>query len=168
MRNLNIDYCVKITDQGLMGFGAVPYPISRLKGLRELNLRGCRNLTDRSLKHALKLPELRALSLGYCSRFQPAGFEAITRNCPALEALCVSSCVAVDDDTVRNIVVNLKRLRILNLSNCSKLTLQSIHHILRHGHNLVELIACSIDGLDSEQAEKILERQRPQMKQVLL
>ncbi|KAH8367309.1 hypothetical protein KR200_005282 [Drosophila serrata] len=168
LRNLNIDYCVKITDQGLMGFGANPYPISRLKGLRELNLRGCRNLTDRSLKHALKLPELRALSLGYCSRFQPAGFEAITHNCPSLEALCVSSCMAVDDDTVRNIVVNLKRLRILNLSNCSKLTLQSIHHILRHGHNLVELIACSIDGLDSEQAEKILERQRPQMKQVLL
>ncbi|KAH8347532.1 hypothetical protein KR059_012304 [Drosophila kikkawai] len=168
LRNLNIDYCVKITDQGLMGFGATPYPISRLKGLRELNLRGCRNLTDRSLKHALKLPELRALSLGYCSRFQPAGFEAITHNCPSLEALCVSSCMAVDDDTVRNIVVNLKRLRILNLSNCSKLTLQSIHHILRHGHNLVELIACSIDGLDTEQAEKIMERQRPQMKQVLL
>ncbi|KAH8337637.1 hypothetical protein KR074_000884 [Drosophila pseudoananassae] len=167
LRNLNIDYCVKITDQGLMGFGEDPYPISRLKGLKELNLRGCRNLTDRVLKYALKLPELRALSLGYCTRFQTEGFEALTNNCPSLESLCTSSCVAVDDDTVREFVRNLKRLRVLNLSNCSKLTIQSIYHILRYGHNLVELIACSID-LDHEQAQRILERQRPQMKQVLL
>lgn len=150
-----------------MGFGEDPYPISRLKGLKELNLRGCRNLTDRVLKYALKLPELRALSLGYCTRFQPEGFEALTNNCPTLESLCTSSCMAVDDDTVRLFVRNLKRLRVLNLSNCSKLTIQSIYHILRYGHNLVELIACSID-LDHEQAQRILERQRPQMKQVLL
>ncbi|KAH8278528.1 hypothetical protein KR018_004533 [Drosophila ironensis] len=167
LRSLNIDYCVKITDQGLIGFGENPYPISQLKGLRELNLRGCRNLTDRSLMYALKLPELRALSLGYCSRFQPEGLQALTFNCPALENLCASSCMAVDDDTVRHFVRNLKRLRILNLSNCSKLTIQSIYHILRHGHNLVELIACSID-MDHEQAQRILERQKPQMKQVLL
>ncbi|EDX12997.1 uncharacterized protein LOC6728143 [Drosophila simulans] len=168
LRNLNIDYCMKITDQGLMGYGDTPYPISRLRGLKELNLRGCRNVTDSSLKVGLKLPELRALSLGYCNRLTSEGFEALTQNCPSLEALCVSSCMAVDDETVLNIVSNLKRLRILNLSNCVKLTLQSIHHILAHGHNLVELIACSIDGMDHEQAQRILEAQRPQMKQVLL
>ncbi|XP_016961017.1 dynein regulatory complex subunit 6 [Drosophila biarmipes] len=168
LRNLNIDYCVKITDQGLIGYGDNPYPISRLRGLKELNLRGCRNLTDTALKEGLKLPELRALSLGYCSRLTSAGFEAVTQNCPALESLCVSSCLAVDDEIVLSIVSHLKRLRILNLSNCAKLSLQSIHHILAHGHNLVELIACSIDGLDHEQAQRILEAQRPQMKQVLL
>ncbi|KAH8383786.1 hypothetical protein KR009_010532 [Drosophila setifemur] len=167
LRNLNIDYCVKITDLGLMGFGDNPYPITRLQGLKELNLRGCRNLTDRVLMYGLKLPELRALSLGYCSKFQPEGFETLTHNCPSLETLCASSCMSVDDDTVRIFVKNLKRLRILNLSNCAKLSIQSIYHILRHGHNLVELIACSID-MDYEQAQRILERQKPQMKQVLL
>eukprot|EP00099_Drosophila_melanogaster_P022762 NP_650335.1 uncharacterized protein Dmel_CG12402, isoform A [Drosophila melanogaster] len=168
LRNLNIEYCMKITDQGLMGYGDTPYPISRLRGLKELNLRGCRNVTDSSLMVGLKLPELRALSLGYCNRLTSEGFEALTQNCPSLEALCVSSCMAVDDETVLNIVSNLKRLRVLNLSNCTKLTLQSIHHILAHGHNLVQLIACSIDGMDHEQAQRILESQRPQMKQVLL
>ncbi|XP_022212822.1 dynein regulatory complex subunit 6 [Drosophila obscura] len=168
LRQLNIEYCIKITDKGFLGCPEFPYPITRLRGLRELNLRGCKNLTDRVLKEALILPELRVLSLGYCSFFYPEGFEALTHNAPAIETLCVASCMKVDDDTVRHFMRNLKRLRSINISNCMRLTLQSIHHILRHGHNMVELIACSIDGMDQEQAQRLLEKQRPQMKQVLL
>ncbi|XP_002070668.3 dynein regulatory complex subunit 6 [Drosophila willistoni] len=167
LKDLNIDYCVKITDLALLGYGDKPYGIKRLRGLRELNLRGCRNLTDRALIEALHLPELRSLSVGYC-RFQPEGIQAISHNCPSLESLCLSSCVLIDDDTVRHFMRNLKRLRCLNISNCMKLTLQSIHHIVRHGHNLTELIACSIDGVDHEVAQRILEHHRPQLKQVLL
>ncbi|EDW24600.1 GL23311 [Drosophila persimilis] len=168
LRQLNIEYCIKITDKGFLGCPDFPYPISRLRGLRELNIRGCKNLTDRVLKEALVLPELRILSLGYCSLFYPEGFEALTHNAPAIETLCIASCMKVEDDTVRHIMRNLKRLRSINISNCMRLTLQSIHHILRHGHNMVELIACSIDGMDQEQAQRLIEKQRPQMKQVLL
>ncbi|XP_068153368.1 uncharacterized protein [Drosophila tropicalis] len=167
LRDLNIDYCVKITDLALLGNGDKPYGIKRLKGLRELNLRGCRNLTDRALAEALHLPELRSLSVGYCC-LEPEGTQAISRNCPLLEALCLASCILVDDDTIRHLMRNLKRLRRLNISNCMKLTLQSINHIIRYGHNLTELIACSIDGMDNEVAQRILEHHRPQLKKALL
>ncbi|XP_030370741.1 F-box/LRR-repeat protein 7 [Scaptodrosophila lebanonensis] len=168
LQELNIDYCVRVTDAGLVGFGPKRYPISNLRGLRALNMRGCHNLTNRVLMDALRLPELRSLSVGYCNRFEAEGIAAFTINCPAVEKLCLASCHQVDDRAVESILQNLRRLRSLNVSNCPKITLHSVYQIARHGENLLEFTACGIDGLDSSAVKLILQRERPQLKQVLL
>ncbi|XP_032589469.1 dynein regulatory complex subunit 6 [Drosophila mojavensis] len=168
LRLLRIDHCIKVTDMGFIGFGNQPAPISRLRGLHELNVRGCRNLTDRLLKRALHLPELLDLTLDYCNRLEANGIAALSVNCPSLEKLSVASCSLINDDAVGYIVVNLKRLRSLTISNCSILTLQAFKYIAKHGRNLRELIACSIDGLDQDAAQKILSRQLPELKHVTL
>ncbi|EDW68285.2 F-box/LRR-repeat protein 14 [Drosophila virilis] len=168
LRMLRIDYCIKITDNGFIGFGKHPAPISRLRGLHELNVRGCRNLTDRLLRKALRLPEMRNLTLDYCNRLETKGIVALSVNCPALETLSLASCSLLDDEAVGVAVANLKRLRSLNISNCSLLTLQTFHYIARDAHALRDLVACSIDGLDQEAAQKILEKQLPSLKQVML
>lgn len=168
LRVLKIDYCSRITDSAFTGFGDEPYPITRLRGLRKLNVRGCANLTDKLLKRALKLPELLSLNLDYCNRLETKGIAALTVNCPALEMLSLASCSLLDDEAVRFIVTNLKRLRALTISNCSMLTLKAFRHIANKAHNLRDLVACSIDGLDQKAAQKILARRLPQLKQVLL
>ncbi|EDV95021.1 GH23757 [Drosophila grimshawi] len=168
LRVLRIDYCIKITDNGFIGFGKHPYAISRLRGLRELNVRGCRNLTHRLLKRALRLPELLSLTLDYCNRLDTKGIAALTMNCPALEMLSVASCSLLDDVAVQFVVLNLSRLRSLNISNCSLITLQSFSHIARYADNLRELVACSIDGLDHEAAQSILDLHLPELKKVML
>lgn len=168
LRLLRIDYCIKVTDMGFIGFGNQPASISRLRGLRELNVRGCRNLTNRMLKRALRLPELLDLTLDYCNRLEANGIAALSVNCPSLEKLSVASCSLINDEAVGYVVVNLKRLRSLTISNCSMLTLQAFKYIAKNGRNLRNLVACSIDGLDQDAAQKILSRHLPELKHAML
>ncbi|XP_034485899.1 dynein regulatory complex subunit 6 [Drosophila innubila] len=168
LRVLKIDYCAKITDSGFIGFGEEPYPITRLRGLHQLNVRGCRQLTNELLEQALFLPELLSLTLDYCNRMDTKGIAAVSVNCPSLEFISLASCSLLNDEAVLHVVRNLKRLRTLTISNCSMLTLQAFHHIANEAHNLRHLVACSIDGLDHEAAQKVLEQQLPELKQVML
>ncbi|KAH8417588.1 hypothetical protein KR222_002374 [Zaprionus bogoriensis] len=168
LRTLQLDHCNRITDNGFIGFGKRPYPISCLRGLRTLSVRGCRSLTDRTLRRALHLPELLQLSLDYCNRMTKGGIEAVTLKCPALKMLSVSSCSLLDDDAVRVMVANLKRLRTLHISNCSLITLKAFKYIAKDGQSLRHLVACSIDGLDQEAAQKIVSKRLPYLKQLTL
>lgn len=168
LRVLHLDYCIKITDNGFVGYGNRPYSIQRLRGLRKLSVRGCRNLTDRTLRRALHLPELLCISVDYCNRMETGGIATLCLNNPSLETLSIASCSLMEDEAVRVAVVNLKRLRTLNISNCPMLTMQSFKYIAKHGRNLRELIACGIDDMDQEAASKILARRLPFLKQVLL
>ncbi|XP_060649319.1 F-box and leucine-rich repeat protein 13 [Drosophila nasuta] len=168
LRVLRIDYCVKITDNGFIGFGKQPFPISRLRGLRKLSIRGCRNITDRMLKKALQMPEMLSLTLDYCNRLETKGIAAVSVNCPALQMISLASCSLLDDEAVHLAVSNLKRLRSLNISNCSLLTLRAFQHIAKEARNLRDLVACSIDGLDHEAAQKMLAKELPELKQVML
>ncbi|KAM8703891.1 hypothetical protein ACLKA7_008509 [Drosophila subpalustris] len=167
LRVLRIDNCNKITDKAFIGFGEQPFPITRVKGLNQLNVRGCRNLTD-TLLEALHLPELLDLTLDYCNRMGTKGIAALSVHCPALEIVSMASLSLLEDEAVRLVVSNLKRLRSLTISNCSMLTLQAFQYIANKAHNLRDLVACGIDGLDHEAAQKILERHLPELKQVML
>lgn len=167
LRVLHLDYCVKLTDSGFMGFGEQPYTIQRLRGLREISVRGCRNLTDRTLRR-LNLPELLSVAVDYCNRMETGGIATLCLNNPSLEALSIASCTLMEDEAVRVAVVNLKRLRTLNFSNCSMMTIQSFKYVAKYGRSLRNLIACGIDNVDPDAARRILSRRLPFLKEVLL
>lgn len=168
LRVLHLDYCVKLTDAGFMGLGQPePYTIQRLRGLREITVRGCRNLTDRTLRR-LNLPELLSVAVDYCNRMETGGIATVCLNNPSLEALSIASCSLMEDEAVRVALVNLKRLRTINFSNCPMMTIQSFQYVAKYGRSLRNLIACGIDNVDPDAARRVLQRRLPFLKEVLL
>lgn len=115
------------------------FSISRLKGLRNLNLSGCSRLTDISLCHAFKFLELQCLDLTQCCQVSESGLSTLSLNNPSLETLILSMCYSVCDDAVEALTANLKRLKYLDLSACEKLTNESVSCIARNGKALRHL-----------------------------
>ncbi|XP_021939626.1 F-box/LRR-repeat protein 2-like isoform X2 [Zootermopsis nevadensis] len=74
LRSLKLRLCRKVTDAGLTGMGLRTrgeevengFSIIRLKGLQELDLYGCKRITDVSLKYAFSFLKLRRLNLSFC------------------------------------------------------------------------------------------------------
>lgn len=100
----------------------VGYSLTRLKGLRNLNLSGCSRITDISLCHAFKFLELKSLDLTQCCQVTQSGIKALALNNPSLETLILSMCYSICNEAVEAISINLKRLKHLDLSECQKLT----------------------------------------------
>ena len=163
LQHLILDDCIRITDEGLMGFGSTPKPISNLKGLQTLSLRGCRNLSNRALSKALKFTDLRKLVLGYCHKISYMGIEELVENCPALEDLTISSCLMIDDDAMLHIAHGLPRLRRLNVSNCVNLTGKSIDYVMELCKSLKELSMCGIDSLEIQKVQEKFLQLKPQI-----
>ncbi|KAI8119736.1 hypothetical protein FF38_14116 [Lucilia cuprina] len=163
LQHLILDDCIRITDEGLLGFGDQPSPISNLKGLQSLSLRGCRNLSNRALIKGLKFTELRKLVLGYCHKISSMGIEELVENCPALEDLTISSCLMIDDDAMLHIAQGLPRLRRLNVSNCINLTGKSIDYVVELCKSLKELSMCGIDSLEIQEVQEKFLQLKPQI-----
>lgn len=163
LQHLMLDDCIRITDEGLLGFGDFPAPISNLKGLQSLSLRGCRNLSNRALIKGLKFLELRKLVLGYCHKISSMGIEELVENCPALEDLTISSCLMIDDDAMLHIAQGLSRLRRLNVSNCINLTGKSIDYVVELCKSLKELSMCGIDSLEIQEVQEKFLQLKPQI-----
>ncbi|XP_005178028.1 F-box/LRR-repeat protein 7 isoform X1 [Musca domestica] len=168
LQHLFLDDCMRISDEGLLGFGSHPAPIHRLKGLQTLSLRGCRNLSNRALAKGLKFPELRKLVLGYCHKISSMGIEELVENCPSLEDLTISSCLMIDDDAMLHIAQGLPRLRRLNVSNCINLTGKSIDYVVELCRSLKELSMCGIDSLEIQEVQDKFLQMKPQICEVNL
>ncbi|KAM7361876.1 uncharacterized protein ACRADG_012739 [Cochliomyia hominivorax] len=163
LQHLILDDCIRITDEGLLGFGDHPAPIRQLKGLQSLSLRGCRNLSNRALIKGLQFIELRKLVLGYCHKISSMGIEELVENCPALEDLTISSCLMIDDDAMLHIAQGLPRLRRLNVSNCINLTGKSIDYVVELCKSLKELSMCGIDSLEIQEVQEKFLQLKPQI-----
>ncbi|KAG0728896.1 F-box/LRR-repeat protein 2 [Chionoecetes opilio] len=98
------------------------YGLSNLKGLRELNLCGCKKLTNITLVHTLKFQELRYLNLSHCQGVGEEGLMTVAQNCPGLEVLMLAECGHTSDQAVLVISHFLKRIKTLDLQSCAKLT----------------------------------------------
>uniref|UniRef100_A0A0P4VX65 F-box domain-containing protein n=1 Tax=Scylla olivacea TaxID=85551 RepID=A0A0P4VX65_SCYOL len=101
---------------------ATEFGLSNLKGLRELNLCGCKRLTNITLVHALRFQELRYLNLSYCQGMGESGLQCMAQNCPSLEVLMLAECGQTSDQVVLVITHFLKRIKTLDLQSCTKLT----------------------------------------------
>lgn len=92
---LDLAGCSKITNASLMS-------ISHLKHLRKLNLRSCRQISDRGIEHLCCL---------YCQQSEVA-----------IEELCLQDCQKLTDESLKHISVGLRNLRKINLSFCISVT----------------------------------------------
>uniref|UniRef100_A0A1A9UX27 F-box domain-containing protein n=1 Tax=Glossina austeni TaxID=7395 RepID=A0A1A9UX27_GLOAU len=138
LRHLVLDDCIHITDGGLIGADPSKPAISNLKGLQTLSLRGCCNLSNRSLREALNFQELRKLELSYCHNISSSGIEGLVQHCPALEDLTISSCFMLADNSVLQIVLGLPRLRKLNVRNCINYDAHSVGYEMTYTYKTLQ------------------------------
>lgn len=125
-----------------------PYSISRLCGLRYLNLASCNRITDVSLKSAFDFLNLKELSLSRCQQISAIGIESLTVKCPSIEVLNLGECHNLSDQAIEMITSQLKRLTRLHLERCSKLTDLSLDAIAINCKRLkhVDLRGCRSMG----------------------
>lgn len=105
------------------------YTISRLRGLRILNLSACNHITDVSLRYCFNFLELKTLSLAKCQQISSVGIASFLQRCPSIEVLNLSECHNVNDKAIEWITVFLKRLTHLHIERCSQLTDHSLDYI---------------------------------------
>ncbi|KAF7382398.1 hypothetical protein HZH68_015317 [Vespula germanica] len=105
------------------------FSLTRLKGLRELDLSGCSRITDVSLTHNFAFIELRVLSLRKCCQITHVGLEYLAKNNSAIEELDLTQCYNISDLGVSYLAIYLHRLKRLHLQGCIQLTNQSLEYI---------------------------------------
>uniref|UniRef100_UPI0005212EA0 uncharacterized F-box/LRR-repeat protein C02F5.7-like n=1 Tax=Ciona intestinalis TaxID=7719 RepID=UPI0005212EA0 len=101
----------------------------RLRLLRQLTLANCPKITSTSLLQIFgynnhnPFPRLEKLDLGML-RFAVTNDSiiAITRACPRLNYFSMAFCSMVTDDFLKFLIVGMKSLIYLNLSNCDSIT----------------------------------------------
>ncbi|RXH76503.1 hypothetical protein DVH24_019391 [Malus domestica] len=86
---------VRVTDIGLA------HLVKNCKHIVDLNVSGCKNLSDKSLQLiAQNYPELQLLNLTRCVKLTDSGLQQILHGCPSLHSLnlyALSRCVRVTD-----------------------------------------------------------------------
>lgn len=127
-----------------------PYSISRLKGLRSLNLASCNRISDVSLIYALEFLELEFLSLSKCQQVSVIGIESVLTKCPSIKVLNLSDCHNLSDGAVDMISARLKRLTHLYIERCSQLSDKSLDSIAQNCKRLKFLDLRGCRSLSSE------------------
>ncbi|ORX94740.1 RNI-like protein [Basidiobolus meristosporus CBS 931.73] len=159
LQSLNISGSQNVEDEALLSFrehlgikrlkcagclrlgDASVQMISSFRGLTELDLAQCGEVTDASvsqiLEHCITLRELR---LAACVRITDLSFARIHPDFNQLRILDLTSCSQITDATIGNLIQRCPRLRHLVLAKCVNLTDAAISHIAKLGkqlHNLV-------------------------------
>ncbi|XP_063705371.1 uncharacterized protein LOC134834575 [Culicoides brevitarsis] len=123
LRELILDKCTEITDDGMTGCRNPLYAVSNMRGLRKLSLSTCKKLSDISVMQ-FKLPELVYLNLRNLDRVTELGIDVITTYCRALEDLNLANCTEINARCIVLLDENLHRLRCIDVSGCKKATEQ--------------------------------------------
>ncbi|KDR09426.1 F-box/LRR-repeat protein 14-like [Zootermopsis nevadensis] len=129
------------------------FSIVRLKGLQELDLRGCNRITDVSLKYAFSFLELRHLNLSLCQQVTDTGISDLASKNPSIETLIMIKCHNITDSGMIKFVTNLSRLKHLELQGCSQLTDASLTAIGQRCSNLKYLDISYCSGMSLEGSE---------------
>uniref|UniRef100_A0A182P5C6 F-box domain-containing protein n=1 Tax=Anopheles epiroticus TaxID=199890 RepID=A0A182P5C6_9DIPT len=144
LQQLNLARTIRLTDSCLVQI------CRELTGLRVLNIRECRAVTNQGVRELVQLPALQVLDISHCAEINGAAILegiasrpnrtlrelrlralnlcehsiiAITENLTALRVLDLGLCLhAVSDICVQYIFRNLVQLTELNLKGCCKLS----------------------------------------------
>eukprot|EP00808_Paulinella_micropora_P013646 g7160.t1 len=141
MLDRDSDHAAYVTDAGLARF-VTHLSESGLRDLQQLDLFGCRRLTDAGLIHLSRLGNLQHLDLGGCSQLTDAGLVHLSglRN---LQYLDLRACQHLTDEGLIPLS-GLRSLQHLNLGGCNQLTnaglirlsrLRSLQHLNLGGCN---------------------------------
>ncbi|KIJ70112.1 hypothetical protein HYDPIDRAFT_78880 [Hydnomerulius pinastri MD-312] len=164
LRVLDLSYCPKLTDEGIEGV------IVHAPCLHTLSLAGCTNLTDRSVESICKLGvQLGTLTLAHVSHITDSAVIKLARACPQLRSVDLAFCrlltdmsvfelaalqhlhrlvlvrvPKLTDNAIYNLADHTPSLERLHLSYCDRISLKSLHHLLRNVPNLHYLTATGI------------------------
>ena len=101
--------------------------VARLPKLTHVNLRGCIELTDVSIKAIAKYcKDLTHLDVSMCDNLTDASITAIAQNGPSLTYLDVSWCSNLTSTSIIEIAKHCTRLTYLSVDSCMNLTDASI------------------------------------------
>ncbi|GAA6065675.1 F-box/LRR-repeat protein 3 [Tachysurus ichikawai] len=132
-----------VTDEELTAFrekeGA---SLRAIRGLQELDLSGCSNLTDVSITQVLRFPLLQRLSLIMLTEISDEGVASVALHCRCLTSLSLSGCSQLTDAGLARALPCLQRLQHLQLAYCNGITDRSLSLIVQHCRRLRTLDIC--------------------------
>lgn len=152
LRWLSLHHCPKLTDNSVMALcGGTEAAYTSV--IEFLDLSGCMLLTDVSTKLiGSRMPCLRELRLGGYSRTAVVddGMLQELSTCTTLDTLDISGCIAITAQGLTPVLVNLTRLKHVNLWNCMSLDSSSLSCFSQRGQveGLVELSLRGCHGID--------------------
>lgn len=139
---------VKLTDNMYVNDDAIIELTNKCKALIEVDVHNCPNLTDRSLETVfLNLSQLRELRISQNANISDNVLNNLNENTvlERLRILDLSACSRITDRLVEKITLAAPRLRNVVLSKCSNLTDSSLKALATLGKNLhyIHLGHCS-------------------------
>ncbi|KAJ7228500.1 hypothetical protein GGX14DRAFT_413458 [Mycena pura] len=167
LRIVDLSFVNGITDAAIEGI------VSHAPKIQHLRLSGCKQLTDRTLESICKLgAHLDVLMLTHVANITDAGVVKLARACTNLRCVDVGFCRNLTDMSVFCLaeLIGIRRLSVvrvhkltdmagfalaehaldlehLNLSYCDRLTLDSVHLLLKRLMRLQNLSATGIPSL---------------------
>ena len=110
---------------------SLSYVIQNLPDLESLNLKGCYNVTDIGISHALvkDLPNLTVLNLSLCKQLTDTSIGKIARFLSNLEVLDLAGCCNITNTGLLLCAWGFPRLRYLNLRSCRHISDTGIAHL---------------------------------------
>lgn len=96
-----------------------------------LNLSGCAQVTDESIKALKGCTKLAELILENCENITGTALVDMAEQCKALTKLDLTRCSKITDAIVQSIVQRYTKLTVLNLSVCTQITGAAIEHIVQ-------------------------------------
>lgn len=131
------------------------YPISHLRFLKVLDLTAMPQVTDASIRDAIKFNELQELHLAMCPGISDAALIAIGNNAPTTEVLNLSQCRRITDEGLIFVILRLRRLRFLNISSCDGITDTSMEALGAHAPHLKTLDVSLCSGISAKCVDKL-------------
>lgn len=157
LRWLSLHHCSKLTDLSVFAIcGCSSERCERpayTSKIEFLDVSGCLLLSDASTKIlGARLPYLKDLRLGGYSRTMAVNdcmLQELSR-CSKLDSLDISGCIAVTGEGLSPVLMNMNRLKYLNLWNCLSLQSSSLACFSQQGYadGLVELSLRGCHGID--------------------
>lgn len=111
--------------------------LSGVLPLQKLDLSFCNQITDASLMALARLPALRILNLNWCYGVTDAGLSALGR-CESLESLSLWGCEEVTDAGIESLTV-LPGLRVIELPEFATITDRTLLALSARSTNLESL-----------------------------
>ncbi|XP_063703635.1 uncharacterized protein LOC134833293 [Culicoides brevitarsis] len=153
LESLHLECNEQITDNGLFNGKS---SVNDLKLLESLNLNGCVNITNQSLKK-FKFKELFRLGLRDVTSVGLDGITELCRNCPTINQLDLNGCSSINDECVKVITKSLPHLLDIDLSRTA-ITAKSLEFIADNCLDIKNVDISYEPPGDSRAVEKLLQK----------
>ena len=126
LMDLNLDGCIKITDDAIIEIA------KNCKKIQILSLHNCYKLTDLSIKEiTTNCLDLISLNVSFCSKITDISLDYISSSCNKLTHLLLPNCYKITDKGLIHVANNSNsKISVLNVSNIRNITDNGISAIL--------------------------------------